>query len=158
MNSNVNEIETSLCGKGAKIAIAVSRFNEVVTSALLSGAVAKLTALGVSATDITVAYVPGAFELPGVCRKMIASKKVDAVIVLGAVIRGETPHFDVVVNAVTSGIANLAATSDIPVLFGVLTTDNVDQAMNRAGLKCGNKGADCALSAVEMIQLYKNLK
>ncbi len=89
---------------------------------------------------------------------MIASKKADAVIVLGAVIRGETPHFDVVVNAVTSGIANLAATSDIPVLFGVLTTDNVDQAMNRAGLKCGNKGADCALSAVEMIQLYKNLK
>jgi len=158
MNSNVNEIETSLCGKGAKIAIAVSRFNEVVTSALLSGAVAKLTALGVSATDITVAYVPGAFELPGVCRKMIASKKVDAVIVLGAVIRGETPHFDVVVNAVTSGIAHLAATSDIPVLYGVLTTDNVDQAMNRAGLKCGNKGADCALSAVEMIQLYKNLK
>ena len=154
----MNEIETSLCGKGAKIAIAVSRFNEVVTSALLSGAVAKLTALGVSATDITVAYVPGAFELPGVCRKMIASKKVDAVIVLGAVIRGETPHFDVVVNAVTSGIAHLAATSDIPVLFGVLTTDNVDQAMNRAGLKCGNKGADCALSAVEMIQLYKNLK
>ncbi len=158
MNSNVNEIETSLSGKGAKIAIAVSRFNEVVTSALLSGAVSKLTALGVSASDITVAYVPGAFELPGVCRKMIAAKKVDAVIALGAVIRGETPHFDVVVNAVTSGIANLAATSDIPVLFGVLTTDNVDQAMNRAGLKCGNKGADCALSAVEMIQLYKNLK
>ena len=85
--------------------------------ALLSGAVSKLTALGVSASDITVAYVPGAFELPGVCRKMIAAKKVDAVIALGAVIRGETPHFDVVVNAVTSGIANLAATSDIPVLF-----------------------------------------
>jgi len=158
MNSNVNVIETSLCGKGFKVALAVSRFNEVVTSSLLSGAVSRLVASGVNEKEITVVHVPGAFELPGTCRKLVASGKYDAVIVLGAGIRGETPHFDVVVNAVTSGIAGLAATSEIPVIFGVLTTDNVDQAMNRAGLKCGNKGADCALAAVEMIQLYKNLK
>ena len=158
MTGNVNELKANLEGQGAKVAIAVAEFNEVVTKSLLEGAVSKLEALGVAPGDITVAYVPGAFELPGVCRKFAESGNYDAVIALGAVIRGETSHYDAVVNAVTSGIANLAAEGRVLVLFGVLTTDNVDQAMNRAGLKCGNKGADCAFSAIQMIHLYKNLK
>lgn len=158
MTGNVNELKANLNGAGAKVAIAVAEFNEVVTKSLLDGAVSKLEALGVASKDITVARVPGAFELPGVCRKFAESGNYDAVIALGAVIRGETSHYDAVVSAVTSGIAGLSAEGKVPVLFGVLTTDNVDQAMNRAGLKCGNKGADCALSAIQMIHLYKNLK
>lgn len=158
MNINVTEFETSLSGKGARIAIVVSRFNEMITESLLSGALSKLKALGVSLDDIVLARVPGAFEITGTCRQLIAAKKYDAILTLGAVIRGETPHFDVVVNAVTSGVAELAAKSDIPVIFGVLTTDNVEQAMNRAGLKSGNKGADVAETAIEMINLYKKIK
>ncbi len=154
---DVNTYKTSLNGTGMRIAIAVADFNQTVTAGLLSGAVSKLRAFGVEPSDITVAHVPGAFELPGVARRFVDSKKFDAVIVLGAVIRGETPHFDSVVSAVTSGIANLSAEGKIPVLFGVLTTDTVDQAMARSGLKGGNKGADCAECAVEMVNLYKEL-
>ncbi|NLG38816.1 MAG: 6,7-dimethyl-8-ribityllumazine synthase, partial [Fibrobacter sp.] len=102
--------------------------------------------------------VPGAFEIPGTCRQLVKSNKYDAILTLGAVIRGETPHFDVVVNAVASGVASLSANSDIPILFGVLTTENVEQAMNRSGLKSGNKGAETAEALVEMINLYKKIK
>ncbi len=154
---DVKTYRKSLDGKGMRIAIAVADFNEVVTSGLLSGAVSKLCALGVEPKDISVAHVPGAFELPGVAARLVALERFDAVIVLGAVIRGETPHFDCVANAVTSGTAALAASGKVPVLFGVLTTDTVEQAMNRSGLKGGNKGADCAESAVELANLYKEL-
>lgn len=153
----VNTYRTSLDGKGMRIAIAVADFNETVTSGLLSGAVSKLCALGVNPEDISVAHVPGAFELPGIAKRFVNMERFDAVVVLGAVIRGETPHFDCVVNAVASGTASLAASGKIPVLFGVLTTDTVDQAMSRSGLKGGNKGADCAESAVQMVNLYKEL-
>lgn len=158
INMNVEELEVSLCGKGARIAIVVSRFNETITEALLKGAINKLVALGVSSEQITVVKVPGAFEIPGTCHHLVQAKKYDAIITLGAVIRGETPHFDVVVNAVSGGVASIAAKSDIPVVFGVLTTENVEQAMNRSGLKAGNKGADVAETAIEMINLYKKIK
>lgn len=154
----MQEFETSLNGAGQKIAIVVSKFNEFVTGALLSGAVSKLKALGVAEADIVVARVPGAFEIPGVCRRFVVSGSVDAVLALGAVIRGETSHYDAVVDAVTSGVAAAAAEGKIPVLFGVVTTDNVEQALNRAGLKSGNKGADVAESAVELVNLYRKIK
>lgn len=153
----MKELKNSLNGNGMKIAIAVARFNEVVTDKLLEGAVRELETLGVASDDITVAHVPGAFELPGVCRRFVDSAKFDAVIALGAVIRGETSHYDVVVNASTGGIANLAAEGRIPVILGILTTDTVDQAMNRAGLKAGNLGCNWANTAVEMVNLYKQL-
>lgn len=151
----MKELKNSLNGTGMKIAIAVARFNEVVTDKLLEGAVRQLEILGVDAKDITVAHVPGAFELPGICRKFVDSKKFDAVIALGAIIRGETSHYDVVVSASTGGIANLAAEGKVPVILGILTTDTVDQAMNRAGLKAGNLGCNWASTAVEMVNLYK---
>jgi len=151
-------LEGHLDGKGLRIAIAVARFNETVTESLLNGAVGMLARLGVQASDVTVARVPGAFELTGVSARFVQSGKFDAVIALGAVIRGETPHFDQVVGASTSGIGHLAAGSAIPVIFGVLTTDNVEQAMNRAGLKSGNKGAEAALTAVEMVRLYQQIQ
>lgn len=154
----MKELKNSLNGNGMKIAIAVARFNEVVTDKLLEGAVRELETLGVASDDITVAHVPGAFELPGVCRRFVDSAKFDAVIALGAVIRGETSHYDVVVNASTGGIANLAAEGRIPVILGILTTDTVDQAMNRAGLKAGNLGCNWASTAVEMVNLYKQVK
>ena len=153
----MNIIEGNLSGNGLKIAIAISRFNESVTKSLLEGAVFQLKRTGVNESDITVAWLPGAFELPGVAARFAKSGKFDAVIVLGAVIRGATPHFEHVSNAVNSGIANLASKGDIPVIFGVLTTDNVEQAMDRSGLKCGNKGADAAIAAVEMVNLYKRI-
>lgn len=153
----MKELKNSLNGNGMKIAIAVARFNEVVTDKLLEGAVRELETLGVASDDITVAHVPGAFELPGVCRRFVDSAKFDAVIALGAVIRGETSHYDVVVNASTGGIANLAAEGRIPVILGILTTDTVDQAMNRAGLKAGNLGCSWASTAVEMANLYKQI-
>ena len=153
----MKELKNSLNGNGMKIAIAVARFNDVVTDKLLEGAVRELETLGVASDDITVAHVPGAFELPGVCRRFVDSAKFDAVIALGAVIRGETSHYDVVVNASTGGIANLAAEGRIPVILGILTTDTVDQAMNRAGLKAGNLGCNWASTAVEMVNLYKQL-
>lgn len=156
--SEMNEVHVLLDGKQLKIGIVVSRFNSLITDSLLSGAFRELQALGVAVKDISVVGVPGAFEIPGVVQLLHDSGKYDALIALGAVIRGETPHFDVVVNGVTSGVASIAASGKIPVIFGVLTTDTVDQAMNRAGLKSGNKGSECAAAAVEMAQLYKKLK
>ncbi|MDR1759261.1 MAG: 6,7-dimethyl-8-ribityllumazine synthase [Fibrobacter sp.] len=156
--SEINEVKVVLNGKDLKIGIVVSRFNSIVTESLLSGAVSQLEVLSVASKNITVVRVPGAFEIPGVLKVLHDSGKYDALIALGAVIRGETPHFDVVVNGVTSGTAAIAGLGKIPVAFGVLTTDTVDQAMNRAGLKCGNKGAECAAAAVEMAELYRKLK
>ena len=150
-------LEGCLDGQNLKIAIAVSRFNETVTKSLLEGAIVQLKRCAVSENNITVAWAPGAFELPGLATRFAKSEKFDAIIVLGAVIRGATPHFDHVSNAVNSGIAHLAREGKIPVIFGVLTTDTVEQAMDRAGLKCGNKGADAALAAVEMVNLYKRI-
>jgi len=150
-------LEGCLDGQNLKIAIAVSRFNETVTKSLLEGALVQLKRCAVNENNITVAWVPGAFELPGLAARFAKSEKFDAIIVLGAVIRGATPHFDHVSNAVNSGIAHLAREGKIPVIFGVLTTDTVEQAMDRAGLKCGNKGADAALAAVEMVNLYKRI-
>ncbi|MCL2100987.1 MAG: 6,7-dimethyl-8-ribityllumazine synthase [Fibromonadales bacterium] len=150
-------LEGSLDGRGLKIAIAVSRFNETVTKSLLEGALAQLKRIAVSENDIDIAWVPGAFELPGVAARLAESGKFDAVVVLGAVIRGATSHYDYVCSGVTSGIANLASKGKIPVIFGVLTTDTVEQALDRAGLKCGNKGADAAIAAVEMANLYKRI-
>ena len=150
-------LEGCLDGRGLKIAIAVSRFNEVITKSLLEGAVSQLKRIAVNEDDITVAWVPGAFELPGMAARFANSGKFDAVIVLGAVIRGATAHFDYVCSSVNSGIAHLARAGKIPVIFGVLTTDTVEQAMDRAGLKSGNKGAEAAISAVEMVNLYKRL-
>ena len=146
------EIKNSLNGAGLKVAIAVARFNEVVTDKLLEGAVRELELL-----DITVVRVPGAFELPGVCRRLADSKKYNAVMAIGAVIRGETSHYDVVVNASTGGVASIAAEGKLPVILGILTTDTVDQAMNRAGLKAGNLGSNWAATAVEMANLYKEI-
>lgn len=154
----MNELKNSLNGNGMKVAIAVARFNEIVTDKLLEGAVRQLTTLGVADKDITVAHVPGAFELPGICRRFVDSGKYDAVIALGAVIRGETSHYDVVVNSSTGGIANIAAEGKVPMILGILTTDTVDQAMNRAGLKAGNLGCSWASTAVEMVNLYKQIK
>lgn len=154
----MNELKNSLNGTGLKVAIAVARFNEIVTDKLLEGAVRQLTTLGIADKDITVAHVPGAFELPGICRRFVDSGKYDAVIALGAVIRGETSHYDVVVNNSTGGIANIAAEGKVPMILGILTTDTVDQAMNRAGLKAGNLGCSWASTAVEMVNLYKQIK
>lgn len=153
----MNELKNSLNGTGLKVAIAVARFNEIVTDKLLEGALRQLSILGVDEKDITVAHVPGAFELPGICRRMVDSGKFDAVMALGAVIRGETGHYDVVVNNSTSGIASIAAEGKVPMILGILTTDTVDQAMNRAGLKAGNLGCSWASTAVEMANLYKQI-
>lgn len=151
-------LEGDLNGSGLKIAVIAARFNEVVVDSLLQGAISTLNRLSVKESDIAVIRVPGAFEIPGVAARLVESGRYDAVICLGAVIRGETPHFDMVVSATTNGIAKLAADSRIPVVFGVLTTDTVEQAMNRAGLKAGNKGSDMAMVAVEMSRLYSKIQ
>ncbi len=143
--------------KGAKIGIVVARFNEFITSKLLSGAVDCLTRHDIEEDSIDVAWVPGAFEIPLIASKMAKSGKYDAVICLGAVIRGSTSHYDYVCNEVSKGIASVSLNSDIPVMFGVVTTENIEQAIERAGTKAGNKGYDCAMGAIEMISLIKEI-
>ena len=140
-----------------RIGIVVSRFNEMITNKLLSGAIDALTRSNVSEADIDVAWVPGAFEIPLVSQKMAACGKYDAVICLGAVIRGATSHYDVVCNEVSKGIAQVGLATGIPVIFGVITTDTIEQAIERAGTKAGNKGADCAKSAIEMVNLLRGI-
>lgn len=153
----MNVIEGKLVAEGAKIAIVASRFNEFITSKLVGGAVDCLKRHNVNDDDITLAWVPGAFEIPLIADKMACSGKYDAVICVGAVIRGSTSHYDYVCNEVSKGIASVSLKSGIPVLFGVVTTENIEQAIERAGTKAGNKGYDCAMSAIEMINLVKNL-
>ena len=150
-------IEGIYCGKEIKIGIVASRFNEFITSKLVGGAEDCLKRHGVSGDDITLAWGPGAYEIPLIAKKMSKSSKYDAVICLGAVIRGATSHYDYVCNEVSKGIAQVSLESEIPVLFGVLTTDSIEQAIERAGTKAGNKGYDCAMSALEMINLIKEL-
>ncbi|EPU21958.1 6,7-dimethyl-8-ribityllumazine synthase [Streptococcus agalactiae] len=151
-------IEGQLVANEMKIGIVVSRFNELITSKLLSGAVDGLLRHGVSEEDIDIVWVPGAFEIPYMARKMALYKDYDAIICLGVVIKGSTDHYDYVCNEVTKGISHLNSQSDIPHIFGVLTTDNIEQAIERAGTKAGNKGYDCALSAIEMVNLDKKLR
>lgn len=150
-------IEGVYSGEGLKIGIIASRFNEFITSKLVSGAEDCLTRHGVADDDISVAWVPGAFEIPVIAKRMASSGKYDAVICVGAVIRGATSHYDYVCAEVSKGIAAVSLESGKPVLFGILTTDTIEQAIERAGTKAGNKGTDCAMSALEMINLMKNI-
>lgn len=149
--------EGNVVGTGLKFGIVVSRFNEFITDRLLEGALDSLARHGVGADDVHVIKVPGAFEIPSVARKMCAKKKYDAVICLGTVIRGATPHFNYVAGEVSKGVGAVASESSIPVIFGVLTTDNIEQAIERAGSKSGNKGWESAVAAIEMANLYKQI-
>ena len=145
--------EGNLQAKGKKFGIVLSRFNSFIAERLLEGAIDALVRSGASDKDIEVARVPGAYEIPLIAQKMARSKRYDAVICLGAVIRGATPHFDFVANEAAKGIAQVGMETGIPVLFGVLTTDTIEQAIERAGSKAGNKGAECAIAAIEMVNL-----
>ena len=147
-----------VANKNIKVGIVVARFNEFITSKLLGGAMDGLLRHDVKEEDIHVAWVPGAFEIPLIASKMAKSGKYDAVICLGAVIRGATSHYDYVCNEVSKGIATVSMNSDIPVMFGIVTTENIEQAIERAGTKAGNKGYDCALSAIEMVNLIRNIE
>lgn len=147
--------EGKVIGQKIKVGLVASRFNEFIVSKLVSGAVDGLVRHGVEDDDISLAWVPGAFEIPVVAQKMAESGKYDAVICLGAVIRGATSHYDYVCNEVSKGVAQVGLKTGIPVLFGVVTTENIEQAIERAGTKSGNKGYDCALSAIEMVNLMK---
>lgn len=145
-----------VAGKQMKVALLAARFNEFIVSKLVSGALDGLKRHDVPEENITLVWVPGAFEIPLAAQKLAMSGKYDAVICLGAVIRGSTSHYDYVCNEVSKGVAQVGLQSGIPVLFGVLTTENIEQAIERAGTKAGNKGYDCALSAVEMVNLLRN--
>ncbi len=143
--------------ESVKIGIVASRFNEFITSKLVGGAEDALLRHDIKPENIDLAWVPGAFEIPLAAQKMAASGKYDAVICVGAVIRGSTSHYDYVCSEVSKGIASVSLNSGVPILFGVLTTENIEQAIERAGTKAGNKGYDCALSALEMINLLKQI-
>ena len=148
-------LEGKVVAKEIKVGIVAARFNEFIVSKLVAGARDGLLRHDVKDEDIDLAWVPGAFEIPLIASKMAKSGKYDAVICLGAVIRGATSHYDYVCSEVSKGIANVSLSSDIPVMFGVLTTDNIEQAIERAGTKAGNKGYDCALGAIEMVNLVR---
>ena len=150
-------LEGKLTAKNMKIAIVVARFNEFITSQLLSGCIDCLIRHEAADEDLTVAWVPGAFEIPMAAKKLAESGKYDAVICLGAVIRGATPHFDYVCAEASKGIAQVSMQTGVPVAFGVLTTENIQQAVERAGTKAGNKGVDCAMTAMEMVNLFKEM-
>ena len=154
----MNILEGKVVAEGMKVGIVVARFNEFITSKLLSGAIDGLVRHDVNEDDVDVAWVPGAFEIPLVASKMAKSRKYDAVICLGAVIRGSTSHYDYVCNEVSKGIAAVSMENDIPVMFGVITTENIEQAIERSGSKAGNKGYECALSAIEMVNLIRKIK
>ena len=153
-----NTFQGELHGAGLRIAVVVSRFNEVVTSRLLAGARSALERHGVHEDDVDVAWVPGAFELPLAARKLAEGRRYDAVVCLGAVIRGETPHFDYVAGEAARGIADAARDTGVPVIFGVLTPNTLEQALERAGGKAGNKGYDAAVNAIEMANLLRRLR
>lgn len=150
-------LEGKLTAKNMKIAIVVARFNEFITSKLLSGCIDCLIRHEAADEDLTVAWVPGAFEIPMAAKKLAESGKYDAVICLGAVIRGATPHFDYVCAEASKGIAQVSMQTGVPVAFGVLTTENIQQSVERAGTKAGNKGVDCAMTAMEMVNLFKEM-
>jgi 6,7-dimethyl-8-ribityllumazine synthase len=154
----MNKFEGKLVSNGVKIGIVAARFNEFITGKLLSGAIDGLIRHNVKEEEVDVAWVPGAFEIPLIASKMAKSGRYDAVICLGAVIRGSTTHYDYVCNEVSKGVAHISLDTGIPVIFGVLTTENIEQAIERAGTKAGNKGYDCALSAIEMINLINAIE
>ena len=153
----VNTIEGKLIVKNEKFAIIVSRFNEFISSKLLSGAVDELTRHGAKPENITIVWAPGAFEIPVLAKKLAKTGSYNAIIALGAVIRGATPHFDYVSAEISKGVAMVSLETGVPVIFGVLTTDNIEQAIERAGTKSGNKGSDAAKSAIEMANLINSL-
>ncbi len=153
----MNVLEGNYCGEGLKIALVASRFNEFITSKLISGAEDCLKRHGVADEDITLAWVPGAFEIPLMAKKMAMNGSYDAIICLGAVIRGATYHYEMVCNEAAKGIAQVSLNAGIPVLFGVITTDTIEQAIERAGTKAGNKGYDCAMSALELANAFKSI-
>ncbi len=150
--------EGKLIAEGIRVGIVAARFNEFIVSKLLSGCEDGLLRHGVRPDDIAVAWVPGAFEIPLAAAKMAGSGKYDAVIALGAVIRGSTSHYDYVCSEVSKGVAGTALSTGVPVLFGVLTTDTIEQAIERAGTKAGNKGAECAQGAIEMVNLFRSME
>ena len=150
-------IEGKLVAKGMKFGIVASRFNDFISGRLIDGAVDALTRAGAEEKDIVIYKVPGAFELPAMAKKLAKAEKFDAVICLGAVIRGATPHFEYISAEVTKGIASVGLETEMPVAFGVLTTDTIEQAIERAGAKAGNKGWDAAMSAIEMVDLFRKL-
>ncbi|MDX2084931.1 MAG: 6,7-dimethyl-8-ribityllumazine synthase [Candidatus Melainabacteria bacterium] len=153
----VNTLETRFHGTNARVAIVVSRFNELITERLLNGALKTLQHCGVSPESITVAWVPGAFEIPLVAKKFAQSGRYEAVVALGCIIQGSTDHYDYVCSGVTSGIQSASLETGIPILFGVLTTQTLEQAFERAGAKAGNKGSEAALTALEMIHLLREI-
>ena len=153
----VNVIEGQLVAKGMRFAIISSRFNEFISSKLMEGAIDALVRHDVSKKDITVCWVPGAFEMPVVAKKLAVTGAYDAIICVGAVIRGATSHFDYVANEVSKGIASVSLDTGVPISFGVLTTDNIEQAIERAGTKAGNKGFESAMAAIEMVSLFKEI-
>jgi len=151
------EITGQLTSTGKRYGLVVGRFNEFITSKLLGGAIDSLKRHGVAEDEIEVVWVPGSFEIPAVCKRLANSERFDAVIALGAVIRGSTPHFDYIAGEVAKGVAQVGLASTVPVVFGVLTTDTIEQAIERAGTKAGNKGADAAETAIELVNLYTQL-
>ncbi len=153
----VKIIEGQLVSKGKKYAIAVSRFNDLVTKELLNGCIDTLKRHGAKDSEIQVSWVPGSFEIPQVAMRLAKAKKFDAVICLGTVIRGATPHFDFIASEVTKGIAQVSLSTGVPVIFGVITADTIEQAIERAGTKEGNKGKDAAISAIEMADLLDQI-
>ena len=155
--ANINVIEGQLVADGIKVGIVASRFNEFIVSKLIGGALDGLLRHDVKEEDITLAWVPGAFELPLAAQKMAKTGKYDAVICLGAVIRGATSHYDLVCNEAAKGVAQVGLQTGVPIMFGVVTTENIEQAIERAGTKAGNKGYDCALSALETVNLFRAL-
>ena len=150
-------IEGQLSAKGLKFGIIVGRFNEFISSKLLGGALDAQKRSGADENDIEMAWSPGSFEIPLIAKKMAKAKKYDAIICLGAVIRGATPHFDFVANEVSKGVANAMLETEVPIIFGVLTTESIEQAIERAGTKSGNKGFDAAMAAIEMANLMKEI-
>lgn len=150
--------EGNLIAKNTRVGIVVARFNEFITSKLLGGAIDTLKRHDVNEDSIDVAWVPGAFEIPLIAKKMAESGKYDAVICLGAIIRGSTSHYDLVCNEAAKGISQVSLNTGIPVLFGVITTDNIEQAIERAGSKAGNKGSECAEGAIELINLIREIE
>ncbi len=151
----MNTLEGKLLAEGQRVGIVAARFNEFITSKLLGGAIDAFVRHGGDDNNVDVAWVPGAFEIPLVAKKMAKSGKYDAVICLGAVIRGATPHFDMVANEATKGVASVGLQTEVPVIFGILTTDSIEQAVERAGTKAGNKGFDAMTTAIEMVNLLK---
>lgn len=153
-----NVFKGKMSGKGKRFGIVVSRFNEFITSKLLEGAVDTLIRHDVDESDIDIYWVPGSFEIPVITKKIAGTKKYDAIICLGAIIQGDTPHYEFIAGEVTKGIAMVSLESEIPVSFGVITTDNIEQAIERAGTKAGNKGKQSAESALEMANLIQKIK